>query len=1686
MGKQTPERVAAERAERKRRLALQAEQAEARAEEARLEQHDMKQSAVRKLQQPSGVRDRVRAWQNANGIAAVRGNPEYAATEPSDVAFNGEDLESVTEEDRVRIKLRKRRQSVVKMAKNIADVEAKSSTDNQDDQDDEDVQSVATPRKRVVSDRNWMKQRSQKTPPRKVSPTLSRSSTGKHALPRNFLARPTPNPSAAQKVRSWASKVETTSDVSDQSYHPPKTKKDDNSDTGRATPTRHRGYDDGIRVTGSNPSSVVRDDGIRVRPTEGSDISFPGQTYQPPTRRRRSKSHSDSSRLTGSASVSELSAKFSEMSKPSTVDDPKPRPSRTKVRERAKSFHAAVEKARNGEGSTLSDSALGTNSDLSSDLTAKTLADIPGEIPFGHSAFSELDLTVGGTGKSRPKKANVERKSSLKGMPGVFKKVVEEGKKIIQEVKDKEPPRPQVANKPPSIETWLNTTVDPFVDSPSGKAKAEVKAPKPKDTEKPEKSSRNTQRRPSTASDETASATQERARPAESEITEAKSPETPKTPTPVALKRRTATKVTPTKAGKGQFLGLFKQAFQGESTGYRPPPKTYQTKEERKFDTRHEPVYDESTILSSTLTESELTASTLSQETTSTGRSDGSTGFHGQRDRPPTTGKHELSTIMSESDHSSSLGSDLSSHMTESTLTQSTVLTKESDDLTSKEPETGLKRRLTKHSDLVSVLSLPDSNNVPQGIATGRSRPSLRRKKGGSSDATADELLKEFCDDEFLYMRELRTLVDGVIPVLLSHVMNGANGTILFGADTSVDLDSMSKSVVKMGVALEKLKTAHKKAPTTDIRRLAHWAHGVIPVYSSYVSAWRLGFQDVIVNLAPAADRTEVDSLLDALPQNDKGDLLNADGDKVAVAHLMKRPLVRIKHMTKLMRCADDLINTQDTHDLLRDLETLQEKARRRNREEIARITDEDAANTDITRTRNMRTLDAAEASYIDPTLQVNAKDVFSLDFVHSNGQRLECRVELIYRDCSKQPDRVGDLLIREIGDGNRTYLLFPAVPMSLVSARTGDGKFDMVMMIRGTYKGRQWHELLTLYTDNEDQILDWLDLLPISPVPPREPEPSVVDESDFPSDRNIPVGARYNDGRRSPLVDSPTSPRTPKRSPGHTYEHEDMDKTPTQDEYIATTSPLHDMVPAPLNLPSKKTPPPQQDDDAPPPPPAHRIPPSRSLSKHEVDLQPSPKDQLKRRGSSPLKHEYLPSDASSASASSQVNSDEDSSDDEIDSIDIPETELGVSIDNQREKPVDSGNFGSDISLTPSNSASQAHKHAQPMGEVVPQYMASISRWSDKGMWKDISPQPCSIIVSDGLIEAYAYRPAGRGRSTSANHGVVLDEQPLVALDLTPLVLIRQSTALDLEVRSSLQPHCILQQSISSGNFRFRCHNAPECFALYMAVHHARLNNQKFIQLENEARFRSFGERRMQEYNGEDNTPKRRSWFGRKNSYRGSVRAPSQDGSVTPSSTPSAASFLKRITNSGNTAFNLERSSVDRHSVGGSGQNSLYSASSHSGGRSQGMGSNAEQRLSSMDNENIRIRLHLLVAAAKWEDLGNCTLQIRRPPPGWRQALRANHGLEKRVTVLTAPKKDGEVPRVMLDAVLGSGCFSTMGARGIVCGVWEEVKGADGVIGSVPHQGATGGNIKKWCFQLANAAEASWVLRLVHQEVLMT
>lgn len=1815
----------------------------------------MRANAVKRVQPPGGVRDRVKAWQKSNAAVIATGDADDAATEPTDVAFDGEEIESVTEEDRIRIKMRKKRKNGLKLKPPV--VKQSGSGGSAENTGDED--SIPPPRKRVVSDDNWMKTRAGRKSPigRKVSPRHARRSPsgGAARIPKDFTMKTAANPNVSNRVKAWADKVEVPDTPPPRSYRSSKSRErsvdaetEARSDGGSSQATarqslRHRtkgAADDGIRVRAVRKKKPD-DDGIRVTPInsvadeDASAVStdITASTDPNPPRQRRKTLPSESSvqapdsdgiivveeptELSQSTGVTQSteSDQIHVTEKPeSALSTPTKRKGTAKrhpAKERPKSYHPGVFKAKD-DASWIDDSLdvsrsqlLG--SDVSSSLANKSVADLPGEIPWGHSAFSELDLPLNGPARSRPKQqAKPARDTSLKGMNGVFKKVMEGGKKIIGEMN--EPPRP-VNNNPPSIEKWLTNTVDPFVDqkdeasaekepkkeskqpTPEPKAKEATPEPAKQPTPEPKRESREskspqppkqstpeTPRRKDTvrrkSSHETKTSTQSshwRSASILSEDLSAQSTEStevtpksgstskPKTPESGGLRRSRAVRSTstPTKNGKRPFFGMLKEAFQGESA-QRTPSFSYQSQETR-YD---EDEYSDDQTMSGYETRSGYTydeTPTASELTTSSAESaEPIPRMAGPRLRPPTNGHHELSTIMSE-ESSSAIDSDLtSSSASNSTLTQSTTISKDSELSRSKSKDQGpgLKRRLTKHSDLVSVLSLPDNASIPETIKCTRSRPSLRKTRGHVDHVSAEELLREFSDDEGLYMRELKTLVDGVVPVLLSQVVQDGHATELFGSTTEKKLDSLSKSVVGMGVALEKLRNAHKKAPHHDLRKLAHWAHGVVPVYNSYLNSWRLGFQDLIVNLAPAAGVPEdEDSLLNAMPRNESGDVIGADGERVDIAHLLKRPLIRIKHLVKFIECVDSMMPSEDNHELLKNFRDLQMKSRRRHREETARLADEEASNTDTTRSRDLRTLGAIETVRINPNRQVNAKDSFSLYLEHSNGQRLECQVELVHRDNQKDSGDPGDLLIRETGDSGRAYLLFPPIHTADLSARTGDGNFDMVVMVRGWHKDRQWHELLTLTSDNEDQILDWLDILPLSPVPPREPEPSVIgadeEEETFTAKPvDIPVGARSirrKGGRHMPRdrddLPSQRNQSTPKRSqpsrhhskrplpstPPPVIQEEDdtRERTPTQEDYPPyspepdRSRPLHEsMRPDPLRL--KKSSPKYQRDDGAPPPPIHRtlsVSPqpeeSDSQQKQKPSLDPpeqlKSKDKVKRRTSSPLKHEYLPSDGSSASGVSHPSDSDpseysDDSDDDLESIDVPETELGVSLKHQEQQqqqhreqqqppmpaPVESV-LDSECSLTPSNSASQAGIHgtrAEPEAEVAPtpeqpqeqsvtRYMASISRWSDRGAWKDVTSTPCAIVVQPGLIEAYTFNSNGSQ-----------SQKPLLAMDLTPLVLIRQSTTVDLEIRSSMQAHCQLYEAHGGGNFRFRCGNGPDCFSLYMSVHHARLNNQKFIQLENEARFRSFGEKQQQ--NGdEDSSSRRKSWFGRKNSYRGSTRAPStsHDGaSTTPSSSISASSFLKRITVAGNMTFNLARSTVDKQSRPGSTRNSLYSSSSGTPPRSpsisiENSGHSGTPR--DFNSENMRIRLHLLVSAAKWEDYGNCSLQIRRPPPGWHQALRADHGLEKRITVTTLPRRDSEPPRILLDAVLGSGCFQPMGSRGIVCGVWEEVKDGNGMVGAVPATGATGGMIKKWCFQCASVAEASWVLRLVHQEVML-
>ncbi len=287
----------------------------------------------------------------------------------------------------------------------------------------------------------------------------------------------------------------------------------------------------------------------------------------------------------------------------------------------------------------------------------------------------------------------------------------------------------------------------------------------------------------------------------------------------------------------------------------------------------------------------------------------------------PMTGEHRLSTIVSvETTSTISSTTETASGLSKTTLTQDTEITgPTSSSLSRKSNQTGLsrnknnkprlKKRLTKHSDLISVLSLPDEAQ-PGRAKSIRSARSIRTTRTRLETATVQDVIRELAEDETKYMRELKTLVDGVIPVLLTCVLSKSNSAIAAGLfdptnNSSTD-SSFTKPIMDMGVALERLKSLHRRIPLEDSDAFITWAFQAHKTYEDYLAAWRTGFQDVVVNLAPASRSSSSDmknkSELDEMPRNENGDVVGAHGERVDVAYLLKRPLVRIKFLNKLLK----------------------------------------------------------------------------------------------------------------------------------------------------------------------------------------------------------------------------------------------------------------------------------------------------------------------------------------------------------------------------------------------------------------------------------------------------------------------------------------------------------------------------------------------------------------------------------------------------------------------------------------------------------------------------------------------------------------------------------------------------------------------------------------------------------------
>jgi hypothetical protein len=402
----------------------------------------------------------------------------------------------------------------------------------------------------------------------------------------------------------------------------------------------------------------------------------------------------------------------------------------------------------------------------------------------------------------------------------------------------------------------------------------------------------------------------------------------------------------------------------------------------------------------------------------------------------------------------------------------------QSDDPESR-PRTELQRKLTTHEDLMSVLSMP------RGSRARRSRRATRGSRAKQSSCSAKEVLTGLVADEQKYSRELQTLVDGVIPVLLQCALSKTDSNAAAALFTATASDGMglAKPIIDIGVALEKLKSLHKRMPHENVEALLNWAKSSEKAYRGYLQAWRLGFDDIVVNLAPIDGSNGIDN---SMSRDEVGDLLDGEGKKADVAYLLKRPLVRVKSLSKTfaqIRDQADLPLAVQMADTYADLTAL---ARKRNQEEQARLEDELAANVDATRTRDIRTMAPSTQVQVNKTRRVKARDFFNLTLYHSNGQRLDCGVELVFRDNSQGDAPGGDVLVCEVDDADK-WLLFAPVELNCISARRGEDGFDLVLMIRGWGGlGKEWHELLALKTDDKDAVTEWMGMLGSNPLPPR------------------------------------------------------------------------------------------------------------------------------------------------------------------------------------------------------------------------------------------------------------------------------------------------------------------------------------------------------------------------------------------------------------------------------------------------------------------------------------------------------------------------------------------------------------------------------------------------------------------------
>ena len=390
-----------------------------------------------------------------------------------------------------------------------------------------------------------------------------------------------------------------------------------------------------------------------------------------------------------------------------------------------------------------------------------------------------------------------------------------------------------------------------------------------------------------------------------------------------------------------------------------------------------------------------------------------------------------------------------------------------------------------EHSDLISMLSLRDKRGE-------RKRSARKRQVIGSKEMnlSIEEVLNDFAAQEKKYASELLTLVDGVVPVLLSCVLSKSDSAVTIGLLTS-SKDTLSPSdltqpVIEMGVALGRLKSLHRRIPCHNATALFTWAHGAHKVYTEYIRSWRLEFQDVVVNLACQNEKTlgaNADGRQAGLSKDANDDAVSPSDERVEVAFLLKRPLVRLKQLSGALQRLSALLPTHEAKQVSLRYQELVASARSRVEEERARLEDKAAASIDVSQTRSLRDLDPAPSTIVDRTRRVRARDNFNFTLHHSNGQCIDCRVELILREDISEAAGAGDLLICGLDQKSR-WLLFPPFSIKELVARPGRDNQGLLLDIQGCeMNGKPWTEGLILNCEDDTTSSDWLQMLAESPI---------------------------------------------------------------------------------------------------------------------------------------------------------------------------------------------------------------------------------------------------------------------------------------------------------------------------------------------------------------------------------------------------------------------------------------------------------------------------------------------------------------------------------------------------------------------------------------------------------------------------